>query len=89
LNRKRGRQAIAGARIAAGAAQDIGDDAIPVRPTDNALISLGTAKEKIWKSLEKLGKAWKSLEFPWNFLGISLEFPWNFLGISLEKCGNP
>jgi hypothetical protein len=30
------------------------------------LISLETAKEKIWKSLEKFAK---SLEFPWNFLG--------------------
>jgi hypothetical protein len=30
------------------------------------LISLETAKEKVWKSLEKFGKTW-------NFLGISLE----------------
>jgi hypothetical protein len=54
----------------------IGEDAIPARPTDNPLISLETAKEKVWKSLEKFG--------------ISLEFPWNFLGKvwkSLEKRG--
>ncbi len=44
----------------------IGEDAIPARPTDNPLISLETAKEKVWKSLEKFGN-------PRNFLGISLE----------------
>ena len=44
----------------------IGDNAIPLRLADNPLISLETAKEKVWKSLEKFGKAW-------NFLGISLE----------------
>ena len=36
----------------------IGESAIPARLTDNPLISLETAKEKVWKSLEKLGKAW-------------------------------
>jgi hypothetical protein len=39
------------------------------------LISLETAKEKVWKSSEKLGKAW-------NFLGFSLEKfgnPWKSL----------
>jgi hypothetical protein len=39
------------------------------------LISLATAKEKVWESLEKFGKAW-------NFLGISLENfgnPWKSL----------
>ena len=57
----------------------IGENAIPARLTDNPLISLETAKEKVWKSLEKFGKAW-------NFLGISLEKfgnPWK----SLEKLG--
>jgi hypothetical protein len=44
----------------------IGENAIPARLTDNPLISLETAKEKVCKSLEKFGKAW-------NFLGISLE----------------
>jgi hypothetical protein len=44
----------------------IGENGIPARPTDNPLISLETAKEKVWKSLEKFGI---SLEFPWNFLG--------------------
>jgi hypothetical protein len=33
----------------------------------NTLISLETAKEKVWNSLEK---AWKSLEFPWKSLEI-------------------
>ncbi len=54
----------------------IGENAIPARLTDNPLISLETAKEKVWKSLEKFG--------------ISLEFPWNFLGKvwkSLKKLG--
>jgi hypothetical protein len=32
---------------------------------DNPLISLETAKENVWNSLEK---AWKSLEFPWKGL---------------------
>jgi hypothetical protein len=40
------------------------------------LISLETAKENVWNSLEK---AWKSLEFPWK----SLDFPWK----GLEKFG--
>jgi hypothetical protein len=40
------------------------------------LISLKTAKEYLWNSLEK---AWKSLEFPWK----SLDFPWK----GLEKFG--
>jgi hypothetical protein len=44
----------------------IGEKAIPCRPADNPLIFLETAKEKIWKSLEKFGN-------PRNFLGISLE----------------
>jgi hypothetical protein len=53
----------------------IGENAIPALPTGNPLIFLETAKEKIckslekfgislefpWKSLEILGKAWKSL----------------------------
>ncbi|MGD1015857.1 MAG: hypothetical protein ABR863_05375 [Roseiarcus sp.] len=38
----------------------------------NPLISLETAKENVWKSLEK---AWKSLEFPWKIL----DFPWKGL----------
>jgi hypothetical protein len=38
----------------------------------NPLISLETAKENVWNSLEK---AWKSLEFPWK----SLDFPWKGL----------
>jgi len=42
----------------------------------NPLISLETAKENLWNSLEK---AWKSLEFPWK----SLDFPWK----GLEKFG--
>jgi hypothetical protein len=42
------------------------EKAIPGRAADNPLISLETAKEKIWKSLEKFGN-------PRNFLGISLE----------------
>jgi hypothetical protein len=44
----------------------LGENANPARPTDNLLISLETAKEKVWKSLEKFGN-------PRNFLGISLE----------------
>jgi hypothetical protein len=40
------------------------------------LISLETAKENPWNSLEK---AWKSLEFPWK----SLDLPWK----GLEKFG--
>jgi hypothetical protein len=55
----------------------IGEKAIPCRPADNPLIFLETAKEKIWKSLEKFGN-------PRNFLGKA----WNFLGKvwkSLEK----
>jgi hypothetical protein len=42
----------------------------------NPLISLKTAKEYLWKSLEK---AWKSLEFPWK----GLDFCWK----GLEKFG--
>jgi hypothetical protein len=38
----------------------------------NPLISLETAKEKIWKKLgnpwKKLGNVWKSLDFPWKGL---------------------
>ena len=45
----------------------IGENAIPARPTDNPLISLETAKEKVCKSLEKFGI---SLEFPWKSLEI-------------------
>ena len=45
----------------------IGENAIPARLTDNPLISLETAKEKVWKSLEKFGI---SLEFPWKSLEI-------------------
>jgi hypothetical protein len=59
----------AGYRRAARRGRDdakIGENAIPARPTDNPLISLETAKEKVWKSLEKFGN-------PRNFLGISLE----------------
>jgi hypothetical protein len=44
----------------------MGENAIPARATNNPLISHETAKEKIWKSLEKFGN-------PRNFLGISLE----------------
>ncbi|MGD0186468.1 MAG: hypothetical protein ABSC25_14625 [Roseiarcus sp.] len=66
LNRGRVRRRIAGPPGAAETTQKIGEDAIPGRPTDNPLISLETAKEKVCKSLEKFGKAW-------NFLGISLE----------------
>jgi hypothetical protein len=40
------------------------------------LISLETAKENVWNSLEK---AWKRLDFPWKSLKI--------LGKSLEKLG--
>jgi hypothetical protein len=54
------------ARPAAEVAQRIGENSIPARSTDNPLISLETAKEKVWKSLEKFGN-------PRNFLGISLE----------------
>jgi hypothetical protein len=45
---------------------EIGENAIPARPTDNPLLSLETAKEKVWKSLEKFGN-------PRNLLGMSLE----------------
>jgi hypothetical protein len=44
-----------------------GENAIPARLTDNPLLSLETAKEKIWKYLEKFGI---SLEFPWKSLEI-------------------
>jgi hypothetical protein len=54
----------------------IGENAIPARPTDNPLISLETAKEKVWKSLEKFGI---SLEFPWKSLEI-LGKAWKSLG---------
>jgi hypothetical protein len=40
------------------------------------LISLKTAKENVWNSLEK---AWKSLDFPWK----SLELAWK----SVQKLG--
>jgi hypothetical protein len=55
------------ARPAAEAAQSFGENAIPGRLTDKPLIFLETAKEKVWKSLEKLGI---SLEFPWKSLEI-------------------
>jgi hypothetical protein len=45
----------------------IGEEAIPGRATDNPLISLEMAKEKIWKSLEKFGNpglTWTGYEFP-------------------------
>jgi hypothetical protein len=57
----------------------IEENAIPAQVTDNPLFSLETAKEKIWKSLEKFGI---SLEFPWKSLEI-LGKAWK----SLEKLG--
>jgi hypothetical protein len=47
------------------------------------LIFLKTTKEK---SLEILGKVWKSLEFPWK----SLEFRWNSVEIlgKARGCGD-
>jgi hypothetical protein len=74
LNRERVRQRTAGPLVAAETTKEIGEKAIPARPTDNPLISLETAKEKVWKSLEKFGKAW-------NFLGKI----WK----SLKKLGAP
>ncbi|MGD0186343.1 MAG: hypothetical protein ABSC25_13995 [Roseiarcus sp.] len=57
LNRERVRRRIAGSLVAAETTKKIGENAIPARLTDNPLFSLETAKEKVWKSLEKLGKA--------------------------------
>ncbi|MGO4870534.1 MAG: hypothetical protein ACLPGW_07975, partial [Roseiarcus sp.] len=77
LNPARARQGVAGPLIVAEAAQKNGDNAIPGRLTHNPLSSLETAKEKVWKSLEKPGKVW-------TFLGISLEQfvnPWKSLGL--------
>ncbi len=76
LNRERVRQRIAGSPVAAETTQKKWRNAIPAQPTDNPLISLETAKDKVWKSLEKFAE---SLEFPWNFLGK--------LWKSLEKLG--
>ncbi len=72
LNRERVRQGAAGPLVAAETTQKIGENAIPGRLTHNPLISLETAKEKVWKSLEKLGI---SLEFLWKSLEI-LEKAW-------------
>jgi hypothetical protein len=66
LNRERVRQGIVGPLVAAETTQKFGENAIPGRLTYNPLISLEMAKEKVWRSLEKFGKAW-------NFLGISFE----------------
>jgi hypothetical protein len=46
----------------------IGENAIPARPTDNPLISLETAKEKVCKTVEKFGKAWNFLGKVWKSL---------------------
>jgi hypothetical protein len=45
------------------------------------LISLETAKEKVWKSLEKFGKAW-------NFLG-KIWKSWEKLGAAAIGCSTP
>jgi len=56
LNRERLRRRRRAARRGRDDAKN-GENAIPARLTDNPLISLETAKEKVWKSLEKLGPA--------------------------------
>jgi hypothetical protein len=66
VNRQRARRLSPGGSSCGRGRAEIGKEAIPARSTDNPLISLETAKEKIWKSLEKFGN-------PRNFLGISLE----------------
>ena len=66
--------AYAGPVLAAETTQKTGDDALPGRLAVNLLISFETAKEKVWKSLEK---AWKRF-------GISLEKfgnPWKSLAL--------
>jgi hypothetical protein len=58
LNREHVRQGVAAPLVAAETTQRFGENAIPGRLTYNRLISLETTKEK---SLEILGKVWKSL----------------------------
>ena len=67
----RARSTAAAYRRAARRGRDepkIGENAIPGRLTDNPLISPETAKEKVWKSLEKFGKAWDFLGKIWKSL---------------------
>ncbi len=66
VNRGRVRQRIAVSLVASETTKEIGENPIPARLTDNPLISLETAKGKVWNSLEKFGEAW-------NFLGIPLK----------------
>ncbi|MGD0185269.1 MAG: hypothetical protein ABSC25_08460 [Roseiarcus sp.] len=75
LNRERLRRRRRAARRGRDDAKN-GENAIPARLTDNPLISLETAKEKVWKSLEKFGI---SLEFLWKSLEI-LGKAWKNLG---------
>jgi hypothetical protein len=67
VNRQRVRRLSPGGSSCGRGRAEIGEEAIPARSTDNPLIFLETAKEKVWKSLEKFGI---SLEFPWKSLEI-------------------
>jgi hypothetical protein len=69
VNRGRLQPGAAGPPVAAETTQKLWRRRESGLTGDNPLVFLETAKEKVWKSLEKFGN-------PWNFLGKA----WKFLG---------